>query len=408
MRPPQLTIFVAHPSPYMTDSKPHGDGLIAFSFLRELADARHTIHVATPLYEIKSELPDNVILHHIQMRAQPSDDKQSLAFRLEYAVRVRLLFSQLRRSIAFDVIHQMNPVVLGLSSLLYGLGTPVLLGPFWSPWEATEGQHLSKMSILRSRLREFMLARAIRRADGVLAPNRLTAKLLVRAGMNPRLIFSLPIGVDTNQFFPAPSLTPAKPTILFLAGLWKRKGVYTLLAAFEILADRMPDAELLIAGSGEEQVAIEERVRAMPGGERIQMLGPIRREAVCETMQRCSVYCLPSYGEPFGLSALEAMSCGKPLVVTDAGGLGELVKPEGGRKVKPGDAAGLAAALQFVLEKPGLASEMGEFNRRHVMECYSWAAVSSTLARVYAVLQVRCENEDERMIELEASPESSL
>jgi glycosyltransferase involved in cell wall biosynthesis len=174
-----------------------------------------------------------------------------------------------------------------------------------------------------------------------------------------------------------------------------------------MLADRMPDAELLIAGAGEEQGAIEQRIRAMPGGERVRMLGPIPREAVCETMQRCSVYCLPSFGEPFGMSALEAMACGKPLVVTDAGGLGELVKPEGGRKVKPGDAVDLAAALQFVLENPALASNMGEFNRSHVMERYSWAAVSSILARVYAVLQARCETENEGMMALEASPEAS-
>ena len=81
-------------------------------------------------------------------------------------------------------------------------------------------------------------------------------------------------------------------------------------------------------------------------------------------MQSCDVYCLPSFGEPFGMTALEAMACARPVVATDAGGLRHLVAERGGRKVPPGDADALAAALREVLADPELRRAMGEHNRR--------------------------------------------
>jgi glycosyltransferase involved in cell wall biosynthesis len=113
------------------------------------------------------------------------------------------------------------------------------------------------------------------------------------------------------------------------------------------------------------------------------LLGQVERERVRAAMQACDVYCLPSYDEPFGMSALEAMACGKPVVATRAGGLGHLVPEQGGYKVPPGDSAALAAALQAMLESPSRRAEMGEHNRRVVKERYVWGRVVDRLEDAY-------------------------
>jgi glycosyltransferase involved in cell wall biosynthesis len=96
------------------------------------------------------------------------------------------------------------------------------------------------------------------------------------------------------------------------------------------------------------------------------------------------VYCLPSYGEPYGMTALEAMACARPVVATAAGGLQHMVPDDGGRKVPPGDPAALAGALRELLADPALRRSMGERNRAEVEQRFAWSRVGDRLEQIYA------------------------
>jgi D-inositol-3-phosphate glycosyltransferase len=72
-----------------------------------------------------------------------------------------------------------------------------------------------------------------------------------------------------------------------------------------------------------------------------------------------------------------------PVVATDSGGLAHLVRPEGGRRVPPGDPDALAAALTELVSSPSLRREMGAFNRKLVTQRYSWDAVVDRLEQIY-------------------------
>jgi glycosyltransferase involved in cell wall biosynthesis len=173
------------------------------------------------------------------------------------------------------------------------------------------------------------------------------------------------------------------PHILFLANLHKRKGIYDLLEAFEAVVRAVPQARLTIAGDGPEKERVEQLVDAMPAPNRVTILGAIPRDKVADVFRSCSVYCLPSHGEPFGMAALEAMSCGKPVVATAAGGLDYLVDGEGGVKVPVGDSEKLAEALIRLLKDPQLCRQMGEHNREVAVSAYDWDLVVSNLERIY-------------------------
>jgi L-malate glycosyltransferase len=382
---PALNIFISHPSPFLTDHLPHGDGLAAWEFVSRLARRGHKVHIAAAAYDINRGIPPNLAIHPYRLRAPLAAMRP-----LEAMVKIRTIFKRLARDAPFDLIQQLNPVYPGLSAGLLRMGVPLVLGPFVPAWP----QSAKAPSGTIRRAWRWTFDRIVERAN--LAQERAAAALILstqaassalcepeRCG--PR-IFVIPYGVDTQRFVPAAegSLSDS-PSVLFLANLQAGKGIYTLLEAFETVAAAVPQCRLDIAGEGPEAGGVRGKIAAMPSRARIRMVGAVSRDRVAEVMRSCTVYCLPSHGEPFGLTALEAMACGKPVVATDAGGLAYVVDaPRGGSKVPVGDAGALARALTEILSSPSLAEAMGRHNRRVAVEQYDWERVIDRLEETYA------------------------
>ena len=123
--------------------------------------------------------------------------------------------------------------------------------------------------------------------------------------------------------------------------------------------------------------------------ERIELNGPVPRAEAPALLRAHSVYCLPSFGEPYATTVLEAMACGRPVVVTDTGGLPHMLPEAGGLRVKQGDAAALAVALVKILLSPDLQRSMGAANRAHVEQHHSWTRVVNELEDIYALVAAR-------------------
>ena len=139
----------------------------------------------------------------------------------------------------------------------------------------------------------------------------------------------------------------------------------------------------MIAGGGAEAAAVERHIAESAFAERIERLGPLDRDRAVTAMRACAVYCLPSFGEPFGLTVLEAMACGKPVVATESGGLRFVVPARGGRKVPAGDADALARALGELLADSELRRTMGAYNRELIEGRYAWSRVVDRLEEIY-------------------------
>jgi glycosyltransferase involved in cell wall biosynthesis len=374
-QPRPLKIFIAHPSSLLTDNRPHGDGLIAWGYIRGLAEQGHELHVAAQDVDLREAVPSNV---HLYVLGRPGGAK--VARRLAYMRRLRALHRRLNRTVDFDLVHQLNPVDVGMTLSLFDLSVPLVLGPYWPDfWHAHWAGRPSAPAALVKRIIRTLQQR---RAEVVLLSTPAAVAKLEVPLDGPVLVKELAPGIDVELWTPGAD-TKVAQTILFLAGLHTYKGIYVLLDAFEALAERLPSARLLIGGAGPEGDRIRRRVAASPRSSQIQLLGHVERAQVMTLMRSCDVYCLPSFGEPFGMSALEAMACGKPVVATSAGGLSHLVSEDGGRKVAPGDPAALGDALHEILTDPELAQSMGSSNRRRAQERYAWPRVVSRLEDIY-------------------------
>jgi L-malate glycosyltransferase len=377
-----LTIFVCHASGHPTDTLPHGDGLLALEFIRRLAERGHTLHVAIDRSTIARPLPPNAVLHPL------NDERGEALSPLVHMVRARALFERLRRSVRFDLIHQLNPAFTGLSLGMFGSGIPCVIGPYAGNW--LEKEKMSPMGHARHAFRMAIRYAQQRHAAAILAWNQSALINVERTGamrnsQTRKKLHIVPPGIDTEVFAPGDSPERNQAVILFLANLVRRKGIFTLLEAFEHVAAAHPTCILHIGGEGPEKQELIERAKGSRFSARIRFLGKVDRAQIPAVMRDSDVYCLPSYGEPFGMTALEAMACGKPVVATDVGGLAELVTDAGGRKARVYDPKSLASALLEVLNSRDLRRAMGEANRGTAVAGYSWPRVMDRLEEVYRV-----------------------
>jgi glycosyltransferase involved in cell wall biosynthesis len=387
VQPParRLRVFVAHASALLTDHEPHGDGLLALNFLRRLAERGHELDVAAQAVSIRGTLPENLRLHQIMEGGELGTMR-----RLRYAIRVARLYRRLARTREYDVIHQFNPVDVGLTTFVPDRSVPRVLGPYPAPWPSTvqprRGGAWLPFTALRAGLQWLEQTRAA--AILVFVP---AGAANVRSRRGRGRIAVVPPGIDLDVFRPADHAPAGPPSVLFLAGLERRKGVDTLLDAFATIAPAHPDVRLRVAGKGSLEDEVRARAAREPLAGRVEILGQVDRPDVPGLLRESTLLCMPSLGEPLGMSALEALASGLPVVVTDSGGLADLVPDEGSRKVAPGDAPALARALDELLglSRDELAA-LGAHNREFAAK-YSWEAAVDRLEQVYAdVVGARC------------------
>lgn len=379
-----LQIFIIHPSDLLTDYLPNGDGLIAHGFIKNLADRGHRIYIAARAVDLRKPLPENVKIFTLKRRINfPVLD------RAEYMVRARLLFESLCKTVRFDLLHQMNPVFVGLSLAFVGCKAPVVLGTIVPRW-ANDSDSLAAQYPAFRRLIEWgrnrIMALQQRHASALLLTSKAAMNKVPEPERVKAEIHSIPHGIDSQVFSPDnPKICKGvAASILFLASLQEKKGIYVLLAAYAELLNDFPDLRLTIAGGGPEAEKVAQRARDLGSRANVSLLGRVDRATALRLIQHSTVFCLPSFGEPYATTVIEAMSCGKAVIATDAGGIPELLPPGGGVLVPPRDPSALAAALKRVLENEALRTQMGSINRRYVEEHLTWSAVVNRLESIYA------------------------
>jgi len=213
-----------------------------------------------------------------------------------------------------------------------------------------------------------------RRASLVFAHSRILAEQIVEIGDARAPIEVIPHGFGSVA---APLPPPDRPSLLFFGRLTHYKGVDILLDAMPTIWAAEPDTHLVIAGDGDLE---RHPLLADPRVE-------LRREHILEEdvpglFGAASVVVLP-YREASqsGVGSL-AKQYHRALVVTDVGGLPELVAPAFGRLVPPEDPEALAAAVIEVVGTPGLASKMGEAAGASAAEA-GWDRVAAMTLEAY-------------------------
>ncbi len=238
---------------------------------------------------------------------------------------------------------------------------------------------------------ERMLGRVVER---VIAQSRHEVTELVRLGVPRTSIRVVPSGVDTRLFRPDETVSRAAGAgpgsrILSVGRLLPRKGFADLIRALPLV----PEAELVVAGGpaaenlGEDPEACRLRALAVELGvaSQVRLLGLVPRSELPGWYQSAAVVaCVPWY-EPFGLTPLEAMACGVPVVAYALGGLAESVVDQvTGALVPPGRIHALGVALRRLLADEALRLSYASAGVDRARSRYTWERTGAEVERVYA------------------------
>lgn len=234
---------------------------------------------------------------------------------------------------------------------------------------------------------ERALGRAV---DRVIAQCRDELAELVRMGVPRTRITIIPSGVDLERFHAAGPAEPrsGRPRVLSVGRLVERKGFADLVWAMSLV----PEAECVLVGGppAAELPAdpLARRLRELAAscglGDRIRLVGGVPKQDMPRWYRSADLLACAPWYEPFGLTPLEAMACGVPVVASAVGGLTDtVVHRVTGELVRPREPRALGATLRRVLADPGQRLGYAAAAADRARLCYSWRRTATELTRVY-------------------------
>lgn len=285
----------------------------------------------------------------------------------------------------FAVPHFFTPHSLGVWKRNQTVGTP---------------EQLERQFNFRRRIADER--EICRRCDLVVATTDDQRQLLrgTEYAVPRRKLQVLPPGYDDLRFFPISTSSRDAlrrrfdyqgPVIYALGRIAENKGYDLLVAAMPTIVSRRPDARLVLAiGSKSpttaERVAVNrlrQSAEELGVAEQIQFDDHVADEELADRYRAADVFVLCSRYEPFGMTAVEAMACGTPTVVTNQGGLWHnLIWGRDALTVDPRDAEALGhTALQIVGNEP-LARRLSRYGAETVRKRFTWTAIAAGLLRM--------------------------
>ncbi|MFF4710141.1 glycosyltransferase [Streptomyces eurythermus] len=220
-------------------------------------------------------------------------------------------------------------------------------------------------------------------ADRVVCVSAAERATGLRAGVRAAYTV-VPNGVDTTRFAPGPAASSRRagpetdrPLVVCVGRLCRQKGQDVLLRAWHTVLGALPRARLALVGDGPDREAL--RLRAHPS---VEFAGAVAD--VVPWYRAADLVVLPSRWEGMALAPLEALGCGRPVLLTDVDGARESLPPALAARclVPPEDPVALARAITGLLADPPLRAALGDQGRRHVASRHD---VRHTAARITAV-----------------------
>lgn len=290
-------------------------------------------------------------------------------------------FSAAARAVAaresFDVIHAHDwlTFLAGLEARRVS-GKPLVLHVHATEFDRSDGVGNPFVSAIERA--------GLSAADRVVAVSGYTAELLARRyGVPADRLRVVHNAIDRRAAAPAWSVEEADPLVLFAGRITSQKGPEYFVDAAARVAEEMPSVKFAVAGAGDRLRAMMERVAARGLGERFLFTGFLPPERLDLLYGRADLYVMPSVSEPFGLTALEALRHGTPVIVSKTAGVGEVVRNL--LRVDFGDVEGLASRILSVLLFLPLRRTLSARGRAEV-ERLSWRESAWRCLTVYREL----------------------
>ncbi|WP_228389165.1 glycosyltransferase family 4 protein [Cumulibacter manganitolerans] len=313
---------------------------------------------------------------------------------LPFFIRARRWIRRHRAEERFDVAHQPVPVAMRYPSPATGSGIPLIIGPvggsldsppafaeeegatpWWQRLRRLDSWRIEHDRLLRATYESAALVLGV--AEYV---PEFVSGLRVRRFeiMSETAVHDIPAPVDR-----AGRSGPVR--LLYVGRIVRTKGLRDVIRALAELRD--VEVRLDVVGDGNDRAACERLAAEVGVADRVAFHGKLPRAAVDDYYREADVFVFPSYREPGGNVALEAMSFGLPVIVCRRGGPGANVTDACAVRLEATSPAQLAAdcatALRRLVGDPELRLRMGSAGREHVASTHLWSQRAARMTAYY-------------------------
>ena len=202
-------------------------------------------------------------------------------------------------------------------------------------------------------------------------------------------------GIDRDYNFRRKYAMDNEKIILFMGRLVYEKGIQHLIAAMPKILNKYHDSKLIIAGKGGMIEELKEQVNFLGIQDRVCFAGYMKGKDVQRMYKAADISVFPSTYEPFGIVALEAMLAENPVVVSDIGGLNEIVEhKKNGMKTYCGNSNSIADSILELLYDHKLCQDVVKVAKNKVRNEYNWSKIAQDTHFTYQ--KAICQSEAEK------------
>ena len=310
----------------------------------------------------------------------------------------------------FDVIHAHDWLVANAAKTLKNAyGIPVVATIHATEAGRNSGIHNDTQRYINDT--EWMLT--YEASEVIVNSNYMKNELQRLFGLPYEKINVIPNGVNLSNFagverdynFRRQYAMDNEKIILYVGRLVYEKGVQHLIAAMPKILSNYHDAKLIISGRGGMMDELRQEASNLGLNDKIYFTGYLDSKQVQKMYKCADVAVFPSTYEPFGIVALESMLAGVPTVVSDVGGLDEIITHGvDGMKAYAGNANSIADSVTALLYDHQLASNVSKKARQKVKEQFNWEKIAQDTYFTYekAVCQTMAERQARQMLQEKA------
>jgi len=265
-----------------------------------------------------------------------------------------------------------------LSAISAWAGYPLHRKPFLVTVQGSDIFQATKISPIRT-----VTNLALKKTNQVLALSQSLAEETSRVtGIRQELIHVVPNGVNLEKFMFAEPQT-RENLLLFVGSLIERKGGQHLIDAMPQVLQQFPGYQLVMIGEGPLKETWQAQISRLGLQDQVKLIGTQSQAEIAAWMRRARLFVLPSLEEGQGVVFVEALASGLPCLGTNVGGIPDVVTPQVGRLVAPGNSSELTQAIYDILEDQAGWEAMCFAARQRAEAHYDWDRIAARLIEIY-------------------------